>query len=46
MKLFDSKHEKIEKSIRFKKDEIEFYNQKILLIELDIMKSEKELRQL
>jgi len=46
MKLFDSKEARIEKSIRQNKEEIQYYKQKILAIELDIISDEMRLRTL
>ena len=46
MKLFDTKEERIEKSMRQNKEEIEYHKQKILAIELDILNGERKLRAL
>ena len=46
MKLFESKSERIEKSIRQNRELIQWHNELIKAIELDIVNDERKLRAL
>ena len=44
MRIFESKPERLESSIRKKREEIQWHNELIKVIEIDILNDEKKLR--